>query len=443
MKLRNALPWVLVLALLSVAGLGHGRSKEVERAIDEGRHAFDAGGTLAALRLYLTNDGDQRRYYSYTNAALGRPYQAHFVRSIEAWRGDFATGQFSDPDSRPWVTPPAPLLPYRDFLVEYPPGFFVWALPIALVPVSADTWGRLFALLMALLLTLALPVGLSLAPALGLPANREQLWRWAAGGALALGVVCTHRYDAVVALLLCVMCWGVLTARPGLGGLAAGLAFATKLTPLLPAGILGLFLLRQRRLRELGWFTGSALASSAAILLPALWLAGPHLGDLLAYHADRPAQIESTGGALLIAARLLPQLRFEEGLRMVQTFGSFNLQGPGVGALSGASSLATVLGLLYVCVRLLRGLAGAGEQESRRLAAVAVLQSLVAFMVLGKVFSPQYLVWILPLGLVVSGASLRARGLLLSALLLTQVIYPICYGPLSELQPWAGLNARP
>jgi hypothetical protein len=272
-----------------------------------------------------------------------------------------------------------------------------------------------------------------------LPAQRERLWRWSAAGALALGVVCTHRYDAVVALLLCAMCWGVLGARPLLGGLAAGLAIATKLTPLLPAGVLGVYLLQQRRWRSLAWYAGAALASAAAVLLPALWLAGPRLADLLAYHADRPAQIESTGGALLIAGRLLSPLFFEDRLRMVQTFGSFNLQGPGVAALSSASSFALVAGLALVCARLVSRLRGASAAEGHRLAAAAAVQSLVAFMVLGKVFSPQYLVWLLPLGFLLSGARLRARVLLLSVLVLTQVIYPIAYGSLSGLAPWAGL----
>jgi hypothetical protein len=73
---------------------------------------------------------------------------------------------------------------------------------------------------------------------------------------------------------------------------------------------------------------------------------------------------------------------------------------------------------------------------------LAVLQglaaALVAFMVLGQVFSPQYLVWLVPLGALLATARGGASPwLLVAALALTQVVYPVTYAALQQLRPWA------
>ncbi len=55
--------------------------------------------------------------------------------------------------------------------------------------------------------------------------------------------------------------------------------------------------------------------------------------------------------------------------------------------------------------------------------------TLASFMVLGKVFSPQYFTWLIPLGVLASLLDSRrvARRELLAALVLSQVIWPFCF----------------
>ena len=88
-------------------------------------------------------------------------------------------------------------------------------------------------------------------------------------------------------------------------------------------------------------------------------------------------------------------------------------------------------------MRLRRASAPATSGSAPREQPVAVL---VAFMGLGKVFSPQYLVWLLPLGLVAAlFRSRRAAFALLALFALTQILYPYSYGALRRLETWAYL----
>jgi len=69
------------------------------------------------------------RYFAYAEAARGRSYASYFVRTAEDWRKAFAAAEPYRPDAWPDVIPKQALVPYRDYLVEYPPGFFLAALP--------------------------------------------------------------------------------------------------------------------------------------------------------------------------------------------------------------------------------------------------------------------------------------------------------------------------
>ena len=92
-------------------------------------------------KLYLTRSHDLTRYRAYSNAALGFPYLSYYVRTEAAWRRVFLAGEHLPDEPSPTVTPDHALKPYRDFLVEYPPGFFLAAIPPALVTRSEIAYG--------------------------------------------------------------------------------------------------------------------------------------------------------------------------------------------------------------------------------------------------------------------------------------------------------------
>jgi hypothetical protein len=110
---------------------------------------------------------------------------------------------------------------------------------------------------------------------------------------------------------------------------------------------------------------------------------------------------------------------------VVSSHGSQNLDGPVPDALAVAQSVLQGLALLAVWLVARRG--------SFLAAAAAALTAFVAF---GKVLSPQFLVWLLPLVPLVAGATgLTASGLLAAALVTTQLWFPYRYWDVVALEP--------
>jgi uncharacterized membrane protein len=344
---------------------------------------------------------------------LGRPYAAYYVRPAAGWRTDDIA---NDPALSPTVSS-APLAPYREFSVEYPPGFFALALPPAAIASSDAGYALAFSLWMGALLTAAVWLAGRTARRLDIP--DDAVVRLSAIAALALGVICVRRFDAVVAIGVCGLMFGVVANRPWLAGLLFGIGIAAKGVPLIVAPFPIVVYVAHRRWRELAIAAASAAAVVAASILP--FMDAP-LVDLLRYHGERPIQVESTWGALLaIAGAVVP-------VQATFTHGSLNVLASFDGPLRTLASLLPVAAWLALIAHAIHR--GADERRMIRLVSVA----LVAYMVLGKVFSPQYLTWLLPAGVLASLTAGRAeRRLFVAAMIATQVIYPLLY--LTAL-PW-------
>jgi MFS family permease len=426
--------WFAVAFGLFNCGLARKRFTQVEQGIAAG-HWPD---TQTAVRAYVTNDGDVRRYFAYAQAARGRPYQSYFVRTNEAWRRAFALAEPYRPDEWPVVTPPGPLAPYRDYLVEYPPGFFAIALPPAwFAHDDPDAYVRLFSALMAALLTAALVVANATLRRLGGRVALGSTLAWASLAIFLLGVIATHRYDAVVAAAIVAALAFLVADRPVACGLALGIAIGLKGTPAIAVPVAAMYFAQTGRGRAVGSMAAAAGTALLSILLPAV-VAGGRISDVINYHAVRPVQIESTWGAILgLLHTVTPGAVWVE-----KTFGSTNVAGRFGPLAIRISTVATVLGVAAVYrttwrrFTKLADLEDAGRARAR-IALEGVAATLAVFIALGKISSPQYLTWVLPLGLVLSLD--RGRGLQLAVLLvllaLAQVVYPVLYARLSALRP--------
>ena len=163
----------------------------------------------------------------------------------------------------------------------------------------------------------------------------------------------------------------------------------------------------------------------AVVVIPFVALAPHGVGESIARQTTRPLQLESLGSALLLAAHHAGGL----GLTVESSHGSQNLVGSLPRAFGAASSVLLALALIGIWVAAARGPA-TPERLVRWSAA-----SVTAFAALGKVLSPQFLIWLLPLVPLVRGRrGLAASALLGLALLLTQVWFPIRYFDLVALE---------
>jgi hypothetical protein len=299
-------------------------------------------------------------------------------------------------------------VPYRDFPMEYPPA----ALPVFVVPALLERYDydRVFQGLMAL-------CDLAAVIAVGVVAGRRAAVLTAVAP-LALGSVVISRYDLWPTALVAVGIATVLRGRSTTSALLLGTAFAAKLWPAVLAPLVVVWLARTRGPRAAAQWAAAAVATAAAWFLPFVALSPGGVGHTFHSQLARPLQLESLGGAVLIAAHKIGGTT----LHFASSFGSQNLTGPGAHAAAVATTVAGALALVAVWVLFARGAATDERFVTHIAGAVAAL---IAF---GKVFSPQFLIWLIPLVPLVRGRRAPvAEPLFATALVLTQLWFPSHY----------------
>jgi hypothetical protein len=306
-------------------------------------------------------------------------------------------------------------------LVEYPlPAVGVIAVPYLAAVGDPDRYRVLFH-------TLALLVDLSFALALWWASRRASLLPvalWVLAVPL-LGATSLARFDLLPGVLcgLAVLC---LPRAPVPAGVLVSVATGVKLWPaLLVPPVLAL---RRTRWRILG----AVSVTGGVLVLGSLVLAGVgRLLSPLAYQADRGLQIESLFATPVMLGWSAHGATWQVAFAASH---SYEIVGPDVDGLLAASTVAVaayVALLLLTWARLL-WLARAGLDVDLETVVWLVLASVSGFVVLGKVFSPQYLLWLLPVSIaatvVVPSRGLRwwTCGLLLAAVL-TQLVFPVGY----------------
>jgi hypothetical protein len=206
-----------------------------------------------------------------------------------------------------------------------------------------------------------------------------------------------------------------LRDRGRLGGAVLGLAAAAKLYPLaiLPVAVAYVWQ-RQGRAAAL-WSLGVFGGVFAACILPFAILAPHGILHPVTVELHRGLELESLGGALLVAVHHVTGFR----LGLLLNYGSSNLGGTSGTLTARAFTGVEVVALVLVWVACARRRLTGADLITGAAAAVAVI---VAF---GKVFSPQYLIWLIPLVAVVQPRLRRpALLLLVLACALTQTWYP-------------------
>jgi Glycosyltransferase family 87 len=316
-------------------------------------------------------------------------------------------------------------VPYRDFELEYPPG----ALPVFWLPTlgPAEHYRSIFEILMwtcaaallALVVRAVADLDASPVRVLG-AAVLVGLFP------LLLGSVVLTRYDLWPAALTAAALAALLAGRERLALAVLGLAVTAKIYPLvlLPPALV--YVWRRSGRREALVAAGAFVAVLALVVGPFALIAPEGLADSLDRQLGRPLQIESLGASFLLAAH---QLGLYEPT-VVSTHGSQNLAGSLPDALADVQTVVQALALVGVWLVFLRGPATAARLT------VACAGSVVVFVAFGKVLSPQFLIWLVPLvPLVLAWPATTVWLLAAAAFATTHFWFPTRYWDMVALEP--------
>ena len=323
---------------------------------------------------------------------LLRPEQFGDVRLYELYARRIVDGEF----------------PYRDFFFEYPPGSLV----VFLLPaVSLAHYTVLFKTLMALCGAALVPLAAHAGRQLGYGHGRTAAVVAALALApLALGPIVLDEFDLWPTLITLSALVALLAGRHRLGGGLLGFGAATKIFPvaILPAALVWIHRRAGARAARNALLAFAGVAAASYAVFVAFGAGGVWYSFLV--QARRGLQKESLGSALLLA---LDQLGLYKARIVVGNPHWTELTGPAGDTLALLSTVAQALVALAVAAIAARR---RPDPSTLVLAAAAAVAGFVAF---GKVLSPQYLIWLVPLVLLAAG--IVETALLATALVLTQL----------------------
>ena len=302
---------------------------------------------------------------------------------------------------------------------EYPPLALVF---IAIPRLFADTpfgYNVAYVAMMYLFVVAGLLLTSRLASSLGRSPGRAML-AYTVLTLLMLEFV-LDRFDMIPAVMtLGALCLYTSGRIPWAFVLLA-LGTLTKLYPAILIPVLLLHLLGGRRWADaakgFAAFAGTGLAAVAVC-----WTVDPALiTGFMGYHGDRPLQLESVASSVIYALSMAGltdvwiQSATEPG-----SFLSDNLRGPLPDAVADALMPLLAMALVALCALYMLVVRGRGRDDAAGLTAVAMLACLMAFLVVNKVFSTQYIIWLIPSVLLVCMVVDRemARRLLVAAVVM-------------------------
>ncbi|HTN23680.1 MAG TPA: glycosyltransferase 87 family protein [Solirubrobacteraceae bacterium] len=303
-------------------------------------------------------------------------------------------------------------LPYVDFGFEYPPLAAIALWLGGLAGRDEATYAVTFGVLMAGCAIAGQQVAARLAG--DRRAAITVAWLLALTPILIGASVRTH-FDALPVAIALGGLLALARDRPALGFLLLGLGTMTKLFPglLAVAAIVWLAGRGERRAALRG-----AAIFAAVVVLVSLPLSGAGYVDSFTFHLERPVQIESTpatvlfalGGSQVTGTNLRPD-----------RFKSNGLDGGHAQAVAALFAAALVMTLIVIVTL-------AARRPDVRHLVLTGFAALLAFVALGKVFSPQYVIWLAPFAALAWVWGRRAVALLCAAaIVLTHVEFPSRY----------------
>jgi uncharacterized membrane protein len=326
-------------------------------------------------------------------------------------------------------------LPYRDVAFEYPP----LAVPAIALPGVAGTGEETFRWAFALW-TLAAAVAVVLLcgalaeagaagprdGARGLPARRAMFA--AALMPFLCGALLRTHFDLFPVALLLAGLLLLARERPRAGLAVLGLGAAAKLFPLVAVPVALAWLVARGRRREAWQGALACAAVTGTVAGAAIAISPDGAFDAVRYHLDRPVQVESSPALVLLGLDAVGAGEAES----VSSHRSDGLLHPAADAIASLFLTVLVAFAALLCALVAR------ERSGPRELVIAALAACAAFALFGKVLSPQFVIWVLPLGALAFAWRMHALAAAVAlAAVLTQIEFPAHYFDVVAREPAA------
>lgn len=311
-------------------------------------------------------------------------------------------------------------LPYRDFLMEYPPFALVFFLLPRLFTSSLAVYSVAFQAEVFLFDLLGLYLIYRIAQHKG-----KAPWKMLAvysAVILAVGPEIINSFDIFAAILVLSSLYCFWKGKHKTSWIILALSVMTKIYPVVIAPIFLLSYLKNGEYKRI-WSGIMVFAVCVLVISIPFLVMSPHsFFKLITFHADRPLQLETTYSSILMFISRFSSI----SLNVNFSSGSNNIIGRVPETLSQISVFLSAFLLLMsywlIYCRMKKGKNDLGEIGVYSLLVIAIL------LITSKILSPQYLIWLLPLLPLLAGKKLYIIGALFVVIeALTYYIFPVHY----------------
>jgi len=284
-------------------------------------------------------------------------------------------------------------LPYRDFPLEYPPlALLPFLLPRLALLGHAGSYANyvwVFLIQSAILTTLLALTLRDITSRFAMPQPPKMAGLLLLALLVAASPTLPWRYDLLPALLTALALRAVLSERPHQAGFWLGLGIAAKLYPLVLLPVFTIYFFAKGEKRAALCLSVTSLLTAGASLLPFYCLSPQTALSFLRPHELRGLEVESGAAGLLLIAHAFNGTP----LAVVYNYGADHLVSPSSTTVIAYLPVLFGLSLLGLLWDFGRRCSLKTEPETLLRGSLAVL---LTFLFFNKVFSPQYLIWLLP-----------------------------------------------
>jgi uncharacterized membrane protein len=290
-------------------------------------------------------------------------------------------------------------LPYRDFNLEYPPfALLPFVLPrlVALgLAKNYYIYAFLFLLENILFSTINMLLLLRVVSVYASQPQRIRVLVFYTLFTLIVSPVLLWRYDLFPTVLTVVALVAVLSNRPTLAGISLGLGVAAKLYPLMLLPVFTVYFFTNKSYRAILNIWLGTLGAVFLSFLPFFITTKDKLFSFLDYHKERGLQIESLSAGIISLVHKWGLIE----LKTVAGYGSRNIVSPLDDIVLAVLPLLLIIlyiSMLVSCWYRFREERSKSELMKVDSLVAYTLLALLIFIITNKVFSPQYIVWIIP-----------------------------------------------